>query len=583
MIKKFLFILLFTATVFGGGNIELDNGVLKIFTPDNANIMQLYRDNTQSFIDWTISSGDNTLFLTGGPVNLASLIGVGSITGSDLDITAGTGDYTSTGTLISGSVTASDLTATRVTFAGTAGLLTDDVDLTFITDTLHATNVTSTGTVTGGTVTDGTATLTGGNLTGMGNITGTDIDISAGTGTYTTSGTGTFGQIIDSGLSVSSLVWTDGSSQLTSTPTWPASGDFGYWTKAAGVVSLATVTDDLNINNGDLIVDVGNGTVNGMVFWGDTSAGNFMFGNSAVGANISGGSGNVGIGLNAFVSLGAGSSNFALGRESLKAVTSGSGNVGLGANTLRSVQTTSYNVGIGEASLDSCTGSNNVGIGSSALRFLGVGNANVCIGINAGWGTNSNSNSNTAIGGDCLRSGVGQKQNTTAIGAQAGRYATTASNCLYLGYKAGYYQTTLGNLLIVDNQSRGGVGAPTDNVNSIIYGVMAATPAAQTLALNATVTTSQGRIKNTTRYTTTQIIPVTDDQAFCNTDGGSWTATLPAGAEGQSFRIINSGSSGNQLTLAPNGAEHLLGANSNLTLDDGDTLIITYNATDGWY
>jgi len=37
-------------------------------------------------------------------------------------------------------------------------------------------------------LTDGTATLTGGNLTDMGNITGSDVDISAGTGDFTTAG-----------------------------------------------------------------------------------------------------------------------------------------------------------------------------------------------------------------------------------------------------------------------------------------------------------------------------------------------------------------------------------------------------------
>lgn len=49
-------------------------------------------------------------------------------------------------------------------------------------------NIDADGTITGGTLTDGTASLNGGNLTGMGNITGTDVDISAGTGDYTASG-----------------------------------------------------------------------------------------------------------------------------------------------------------------------------------------------------------------------------------------------------------------------------------------------------------------------------------------------------------------------------------------------------------
>lgn len=100
---------------------------------------------------------------------------------------------------------------------------------------------------------------------------------------------------------------------------------------------------------------------------------------------------------------------------------------------------------------------------------------------------------------------------------------------------------------------------------------------------DGTIKNTAGRIKNTTRYTTTQAIPVTDNIVFANTDGGAWTATLPAGVEGQTLKIINSGSSGNLLTVAPNGAEHLLGANSNFILFDGESLILTYNATDGWY
>lgn len=40
-----------------------------------------------------------------------------------------------------------------------------------------------------GTFTDGTMSITGGNITSMGNITGTDVDISAGTGNITTTGT----------------------------------------------------------------------------------------------------------------------------------------------------------------------------------------------------------------------------------------------------------------------------------------------------------------------------------------------------------------------------------------------------------
>ena len=87
----------------------------------------------------------------------------------------------------------------------------------------------------------------------------------------------------------------------------------------------------------------------------------------------------------------------------------------------------------------------------------------------------------------------------------------------------------------------------------------------------------------TNRYTTTQIIPATDNISFCNTDGSSWTATLTAGTAAQTHRIINTGSSGNTLTVTPDGTEHLLGANSSITLEDSEAIDITYNADDGWY
>ena len=103
------------------------------------------------------------------------------------------------------------------------------------------------------------------------------------------------------------------------------------------------------------------------------------------------------------------------------------------------------------------------------------------------------------------------------------------------------------------------------------------------LEITGKFTTGSGRIKNTTRVTTTYTILVTDEVIFANTDSAGYTVTLPAGVEGQTFIIKNTGSSGNTLTIAPNGSEHLLGANSNSTLSDAEDLEITYNATDGWY
>jgi len=102
------------------------------------------------------------------------------------------------------------------------------------------------------------------------------------------------------------------------------------------------------------------------------------------------------------------------------------------------------------------------------------------------------------------------------------------------------------------------------------------------LVVGTDLTTQAARIKNVTRVTTTYTILTSDEEVFGNTDSAGFTVTLPAGVAGQHYRIVNTGSSGNNLTIAPNGSEHLLGANSNFTLVDGESLIITYNSTDGW-
>ena len=99
----------------------------------------------------------------------------------------------------------------------------------------------------------------------------------------------------------------------------------------------------------------------------------------------------------------------------------------------------------------------------------------------------------------------------------------------------------------------------------------------------AGLTTTAGRIVNTTRYTTTQTITSSDHHVACDTDGGAFTVTLPAGVAGTEYRIGNTGTSANNLTVAPDGSELLIGVNVNFTLFDGETLHIVYEATEGWF
>jgi hypothetical protein len=99
-----------------------------------------------------------------------------------------------------------------------------------------------------------------------------------------------------------------------------------------------------------------------------------------------------------------------------------------------------------------------------------------------------------------------------------------------------------------------------------------------------TFRTYTGRIVELTRQTGTPYTALaTDHNIFMNTDAQASTINLPAGVSGTNYRIVNTGSSGNSLTVTPNGSENLLGANSNFVLADGESLIIVYDSNDGWY
>lgn len=88
---------------------------------------------------------------------------------------------------------------------------------------------------------------------------------------------------------------------------------------------------------------------------------------------------------------------------------------------------------------------------------------------------------------------------------------------------------------------------------------------------------------NIHRDTANKTIDATAYQWHGNTDGGGFAYTLPAGVQDRQYKVVNTGSSGNVLSLIPAGAEYLLGANTGFALEDGEALMIAYDATDGWY
>ena len=175
---------------------------------------------------------------------------------------------------------------------------------------------------------------------------------------------------------------------------------------------------------------------------------NNFIGTGSGGSSINGASAyyTVGIGAYALGDLTSGTQNVAIGGYAGDKITTGNNNVAFGYQSLFSNQGGLENFAMGFQSLYGTTGSYNVGLGSKA-----------------GY-------SNT--------SGAG----STYIGKSSG-YLNAGAYNIFLGYFAGYNQTAASNRLIIDNQQRASIAE--ESTNSILYGVMAAAPANQTLSINA--------------------------------------------------------------------------------------------------
>lgn len=96
-----------------------------------------------------------------------------------------------------------------------------------------------------------------------------------------------------------------------------------------------------------------------------------------------------------------------------------------------------------------------------------------------------------------------------------------------------------------------------------------------------------GMIVNTTRLINTDspyTVLATDYFIICDTDTGAIEIDLPAIVEGTTMRVANVGSSGNDVTIDPNGTQTIAGQGAGVafTLHDGEDLIITGNTTEGW-
>jgi hypothetical protein len=349
------------------------------------------------------------------------------------------------------------------------------------------------------------------------------------------------------------------------------------------------------------------------------------------------GTNNIFLGVNAGTDNTIGSDNMAIGTLALTNNTEGLDNVAIGSSSMFFNTTGDQNVGLGAGSCSgNTTGSRNIGIGFQANRFNQTGDDNICIGQNAGEGTSGSSFNNclyigrsagiaattgiknTVVGSlsaTSLSSGanntvVGQGAATAlsigsdnvVIGYRAGRAIAGDSNSVFVGAYAGRYETA-GSALYIDGLDRG--NEADGKLESLLYGVFNSNPASQTLRVNAITNITQklrigdttaptyalevagvtktesGRIPKTTRLTADgTTLGTTQHEVFCDTDGGAFTVTLPATPVGQTYRITNSGN--NNLTVGRNG-NTIKGSATDATIPSGDTLILTWEPTEGWW
>lgn len=265
-----------------------------------------------------------------------------------------------------------------------------------------------------------------------------------------------------------------------------------------------------------------------------TAAGNILIGRQAGAGRSSSPSGNFNVALGSqslgWNVLSSGEKNFCLGALSGKAITSGSENILIGYSSGSNLTTQSenvligadagnlgtHNVFIGRSVGPQCTSDRNTAIGYKTCSGQTSGQRNTVFGWNASF-FNQSGSSNAIVGYGAFRGASGNSHSSnTGIGYEAGNSITTGSNNVFLGRDAGYYQTTLGNRLIIDNQTR--TNAATEITNCLIYGIFDATPASQSLRINAEILGSDGA-KVGDVSTNNLIVTTTGDTYWTGTAG----------------------------------------------------------------
>lgn len=105
-----------------------------------------------------------------------------------------------------------------------------------------------------------------------------------------------------------------------------------------------------------------------------------------------------------------------------------------------------------------------------------------------------------------------------------------------------------------------------------------------TVILTSSSVNSSAGTSVITRITTSAYTVIDSDlEVFGNTDTNAVTVTLQPGIQGRRLRLVNTGTSGRNLTIVPDGSDNLLGANSPFALRDGEALVLVFDETDNWF
>jgi len=247
-----------------------------------------------------------------------------------------------------------------------------------------------------------------------------------------------------------------------------------------------------NVSYGDSNVFIGYQAGRGDIA-GSTGYRNVAIGNTALRV-IKDGIDNVAIGASTLYHNVSGSRNFAMGAYSLYDLDDGNDNIAIGFNSgsaLYNVINGANNVALGDSALHDTTGQYNVAMGTNAGYYLENGEFNTFVGYGAGQANDGNAYYNVCIGSYAGKGVLTNKYDyCTIIGYKAGEKLTTGDKNIFIGHMAGTRQTDNDHLLIIDCEDR--TSAAGETTGALLYGIMHATPASQSLRINGEILGSDG-------------------------------------------------------------------------------------------